>query len=95
MCGSETPPRVCGAFGGWKVSGLVTIEDVYETLHLELHDEHYDTIGGYVMGLLERIPAGRVASMADIAGAVMYLASPAAGMVNGTVLLVDGGWTAQ
>jgi NAD(P)-dependent dehydrogenase (short-subunit alcohol dehydrogenase family) len=33
--------------------------------------------------------------MADIAGAVMYLASPAAGMVNGTVLLVDGGWTAQ
>jgi putative hemolysin len=42
--------------GGWEVSGLVTIEDLNEALHLELHDEHYDTIGGYVMGLLERIP---------------------------------------
>ena len=42
--------------GGWKVSGLVTIEDVNEALDLELHDEHYDTIGGYVMGRLERIP---------------------------------------
>ena len=49
----------------------------------------------YLEGVVSRIPAGRVASMADIAGAVMYLASPAAGMVNGTVLLVDGGWTAQ
>jgi NAD(P)-dependent dehydrogenase (short-subunit alcohol dehydrogenase family) len=49
----------------------------------------------YLESVVSRIPAGRVASMADIAGAVMYLASPAAGMVNGTVLLVDGGWTAQ
>ena len=42
--------------GGWKVSGLVTIEDVNEALDLDLQDEHYDTIGGYVMGRLERIP---------------------------------------
>lgn len=42
-----------------------------------------------------RIPAGRVAATSDVAAAVLYLASPDAGMVTGTVLLVDGGWTAQ
>lgn len=45
--------------------------------------------------VLSRIPAGRVGTVADVAGAVMYLASPAAGLVTGSVLSVDGGWTAQ
>ena len=31
----------------------------------------------------------------DVAGAVIYLASPAANLVTGHVLLVDGGWTAH
>ncbi len=43
--------------GSWLVSGLVQIEDVNEALGIELNDENYDTIGGYVMGKLERIPA--------------------------------------
>ena len=49
----------------------------------------------FLASVLERIPAGRVASTADVAAAVLYLASPAAGMVTGTVLTVDGGWTAR
>ncbi len=49
----------------------------------------------FLTSVLERIPAGRVASTADVAAAVLYLASPAAGMVTGTVLTVDGGWTAR
>jgi NAD(P)-dependent dehydrogenase (short-subunit alcohol dehydrogenase family) len=49
----------------------------------------------YLAGVLNRIPSGKVGTIADVAGAVMYLASPAAGMVTGTVLTVDGGWTAQ
>lgn len=49
----------------------------------------------YLAGVLARIPAGRVGSIDDVAGAVIYLASEAAGLVTGTVLPVDGGWTAQ
>lgn len=45
--------------------------------------------------VLDRLPIGRVGTMTDVAGAVIYLASPAAAMVTGTLLLVDGGWTAQ
>ena len=49
----------------------------------------------FLASVLDRIPAGRVASTGDVAAAVLYLASPAAAMVTGTVLTVDGGWTAQ
>ena len=41
------------------------------------------------------IPLGRLGSAADVAAATLFLASPLAGMVTGTSLLVDGGWTAQ
>jgi NAD(P)-dependent dehydrogenase (short-subunit alcohol dehydrogenase family) len=46
----------------------------------------------FVLGM---IPMGKVASAADVAAAVVFLASPAAGMITGTSLLVDGGWTAR
>jgi len=45
--------------------------------------------------VLARIPAGRIGTISDVAGAVVYLASPASDLVTGTLLLVDGGWTAQ
>lgn len=40
------------------------------------------------------IPMGRVGEPRDVAAALLYLASPDAGMVNGHTLVVDGGWTA-
>ncbi|MCB0170114.1 MAG: SDR family oxidoreductase [Anaerolineae bacterium] len=49
----------------------------------------------YREGVLARIPIGRVGSITDVAGAVIYLASPAGALVTGTILMVDGGWTAQ
>jgi NAD(P)-dependent dehydrogenase (short-subunit alcohol dehydrogenase family) len=42
-----------------------------------------------------RIPAGRVGQPEEVAAAVVFAASPAASLVTGTSLLVDGGWTAQ
>lgn len=42
--------------------------------------------------ILERIPAGRWGGPKDIAGAAVFLASPAADYVNGHILAVDGGW---
>ena len=42
-----------------------------------------------------RIPAGRWGDPADIAGAVVFLASRASDYVTGHVLVVDGGWMAR
>ncbi|MEL7089363.1 MAG: SDR family oxidoreductase, partial [Planctomycetota bacterium] len=45
--------------------------------------------------LLERIPAGRFAEPAEIAGAAVFLASDAAAYCHGSVITVDGGWLAR
>jgi 3-oxoacyl-[acyl-carrier protein] reductase len=42
---------------------------------------------------LGRVPLGRLAQPADVASAVLYLASENAGYVTGHTLVVDGGWT--
>ena len=42
--------------------------------------------------ITSRIPAGRWGQPDDLAGAVVFLASPAADYVHGHVLVVDGGW---
>lgn len=44
---------------------------------------------------LRRIPLGRIGTIDEVAAAVLFLASPAASLVTGTSLLVDGGYTAQ
>jgi 2-dehydro-3-deoxy-D-gluconate 5-dehydrogenase len=42
--------------------------------------------------ILERIPAGRWGTPQDLVGAAIFLCSPAAAYVHGTILAVDGGW---
>ncbi len=44
--------------------------------------------------ILGRIPMRRPARLDEVAASLVYLCSPAAGMVTGSHLLVDGGWTA-
>jgi NAD(P)-dependent dehydrogenase (short-subunit alcohol dehydrogenase family) len=44
--------------------------------------------------ILDRIPLGRPGTLDEVANAVVFLASPAAGLVTGSSLLADGGWTA-
>jgi len=51
---------------------------------------------GFRADVLERI-AGlhRVGEPMDVAGAVVFLASPAASLITGETILIDGGWTAR
>lgn len=42
--------------------------------------------------VLSKIPLGRTGNPADLAGAVVFLASPASDYITGQVLSVDGGW---
>jgi len=41
---------------------------------------------------LAHIPLGRIGEPMDVAGAVLFLASPAASLITGVTLRVDGGW---
>jgi NAD(P)-dependent dehydrogenase (short-subunit alcohol dehydrogenase family) len=41
------------------------------------------------------IPLGRIGEVADVTGAVTFLCSPAASLITGTSLVIDGGYTAQ
>jgi NAD(P)-dependent dehydrogenase (short-subunit alcohol dehydrogenase family) len=46
--------------------------------------------------VVERIAAlHRIGEPMEVAGAVVFLASPAASLITGTTLLIDGGWTAR
>lgn len=46
--------------------------------------------------VIERIAAlHRIGEPMEVAGAVVFLASPAASLITGDTLLIDGGWTAR
>ena len=45
--------------------------------------------------VLSRIALGRIGEPMEVAAAVVFLASPAASLITGDTLLIDGGWTAR
>ena len=48
---------------------------------------------GYLDTQLQRVPAGRLGEPAELAAALLFLASPAGGYVTGQTIVVDGGFT--
>jgi 2-deoxy-D-gluconate 3-dehydrogenase len=48
----------------------------------------------FVAANLPKIPSGRFGTTDDVVGAVRFLLSPAADLINGHLLMVDGGYTA-
>jgi NAD(P)-dependent dehydrogenase (short-subunit alcohol dehydrogenase family) len=44
---------------------------------------------------VKKIPLGRIGTIPEVVAAIVFLASPAASLITGTSLLVDGGYTAQ
>jgi NAD(P)-dependent dehydrogenase (short-subunit alcohol dehydrogenase family) len=50
---------------------------------------------GFGEWVRERIPMGRLGQLDEVAAAVVFAVSPAASLMTGTSLVLDGGWTAQ
>lgn len=50
---------------------------------------------GFGEWVRERIPMGRLGQLDEVAAAVLFAVSPAASLMTGTSLVIDGGWTAQ
>lgn len=71
---TASPDIVRGADGSAAINGMTTIGDLNDAFGLNLVDENYDTVGGYVMGRLGRIPReGDVVDVPGGAGVAMQL----------------------
>jgi NAD(P)-dependent dehydrogenase (short-subunit alcohol dehydrogenase family) len=49
----------------------------------------------FARDVLTKIPLGRVGQVSEVVGAALYLASDMSGLMTGSALMLDGGWTAQ
>jgi NAD(P)-dependent dehydrogenase (short-subunit alcohol dehydrogenase family) len=73
----------------------VTVNAVAPTfVETPLTRPYFERIPGFREEVLRRIPLGRLGLPEEVAAAVVFLASDAAGMITGVTLPVDGGWTA-
>jgi NAD(P)-dependent dehydrogenase (short-subunit alcohol dehydrogenase family) len=58
--------------------------------------EEYLSDPRHLVDTVERIAAlHRIGEPMEVAGAVVFLASPAASLITGETILIDGGWTAR
>lgn len=74
----------------------ITVNAVAPSLvETDLTRERMRTIPGYRDEEIARTPLGRLGTPEDVAGTVVFLASPAAGFITGQTLLVDGGTSAH
>jgi len=56
---------------------------------------HFRTLqdGNVLVSAADRAPAGRIVAPQDVAGVVAFLCTPAAEMIRGQTIVVDGGYT--
>lgn len=66
-----------------------------DTPWVERITQRYDDPEAAREAMNERQPHGRLVSPAEVASMAVYLASDEAGSTTGSVMVVDGGWTAQ
>ena len=79
----------------WGVHG-VTVNAVAPTFIRTPGTEGALSEPAFEAEVVERIAAlHRIGEPMDVAGTVVFLASPAASLITGTTVLVDGGWTAR
>src|SRR5215472_14854955 len=74
----------------------ITVNAVAPTFIRTPGTEEYLSDPRHLTDTVERIAAlHRVGEPMDVAGAVVFLASPAASLITGETILIDGGWTAR
>jgi NAD(P)-dependent dehydrogenase (short-subunit alcohol dehydrogenase family) len=74
----------------------ITVNAVAPTFIRTPGTEEYLANPEHRADVLERIAAlHRIGEPMDVAGAVVFLASPAASLITGETILIDGGWTAR
>jgi NAD(P)-dependent dehydrogenase (short-subunit alcohol dehydrogenase family) len=71
----------------------ITVNAVAPTFIVTPGTEKWLEDPAFKASVLARIPLGRVGQPMDVAGSVVFLASPAASLITGATLLIDGGWT--
>src|SRR5437773_1148115 len=74
----------------------ITVNAVAPTFIRTPGTEEYLSVPQNRADVLERIAAlHRIGEPMEVAGAVVFLASPAASLITGETILIDGGWTAR
>jgi NAD(P)-dependent dehydrogenase (short-subunit alcohol dehydrogenase family) len=74
----------------------ITVNAVAPTFIKTPGTEEYLSDPRHLVDTVERIAAlHRIGEPMEVAGAVVFLASPAAALITGETILIDGGWTAR
>jgi len=110
ICGTQNQSAYAASKGGiiqftkvlaleWAASN-VQVNAIAPGYHMTLgplSKQYLETIEGRKMmeNILAKIPQNRVAHSSEIIGPAVFLASDASNFITGTVIVPDGGWTAQ